>query len=518
MKLFENARIGVKVALAPLVTMLCLAIVAALGLWATSDLSRSLRSMQSSTLPTLATTAELQRRIGAAYASTNQSLAWTGAEFPAARIDALDKALAAELGEIEALIKAQHALPIWDDAARAQLVVLEKTHAAFRQTALDALDMKSTGLNTAGSFIDIMQTAYLKLDEQISALATSQREAANARVDVSAAAAADKGMGIAVGAALALLLSAVVGWWCVRMIVAPLRAARALAAAVADGDLRTQSRSASSDETGQVLQALDQVSAQLGTLVSEVRGTAEQVEVASGEIAQGNADLSTRTEQQASSLQETAASMEQLGSTVRQTADNASKANELALNASKVAIEGGSVVGKVVETMKGINDSSRRIADIIGVIDGIAFQTNILALNAAVEAARAGEQGRGFAVVAAEVRNLAQRSAEAAKQIKGLIDTSVERVASGTALADQAGTTMQGVVSAIRRVSDLVGEISSATSEQSSGVGQVGEAISQMDKVTQQNAALVEESAAAAESLRSQSRRLVQLLDRFQTA
>ncbi|RJP68370.1 MAG: HAMP domain-containing protein, partial [Comamonadaceae bacterium] len=358
----------------------------------------------------------------------------------------------------------------------------------------------------------------LKLDEQISALAASQREAANARVDASAAAAADKGMGIAVGAALALLLSAVVGWWCARMIVAPLRAARALAAAVANGDLRTQSHTTSRDETGQVLQALDQVSAQLGTLVSEVRGTAQQVEVASGEIAQGNADLSTRTEQQASSLQETAASMEQLGSTVRQTADNASKANELALNASKVAIEGGDVVGQVVETMKGINDSSRKIADIIGVIDGIAFQTNILALNAAVEAARAGEQGRGFAVVAAEVRNLAQRSAQAAKEIKGLIDTSVERVASGTALADQAGTTMQGVVNAIRRVSDIVGEISSATSEQSSGVGQVGEAISQMDKVTQQNAALVEESAAAAESLKSQSQRLVQLLDRFQTA
>jgi methyl-accepting chemotaxis protein len=518
MKLFENTRIGVKVALAPVVTILCLVIVAALGLWATRDLSSSLRAMQSSTLPTLSTTTELQRRIGAAYASTNQSLAWAGAEFPAARIDKLDKALAAELGEIEALIKAQHALPIWDEAAREQLLVLEKTHAAFRQTVLDALDMKSAGLSTAGSFIDIMQAAYLKLDEQISALATSQRDAANARVDTSADAAADKGMGIAVGAALALLLSAVAGWWCARMIVAPLRAARTLAAALADGDLRAQRHTASRDETGQVLQALDQVSAQLGELVSEVRGTAQQVEVASGEIAQGNSDLSTRTEQQASSLQETAASMEQLGSTVRQTADHANTANQLAQNASTVAIEGGEVVSQVVETMRGIHDSSKKIADIIGVIDGIAFQTNILALNAAVEAARAGEQGRGFAVVAAEVRNLAQRSAQAAKEIKGLIDTSVERVASGSALADQAGATMQGVVNAIRRVSDLVGEISSATSEQSAGVGQVGEAISQMDRVTQQNAALVEESAAAAESLKSQSQRLVQLLDRFQTA
>jgi len=517
MKMFENARIGVKVALAPMVTMLCLVLVAGLGLWATSDLSRSLQVIQSSTLPSLATTAELQRRIGAAYASTNQSLAWTGAEFPTARIDALDKNLTAELSAIADLIKAQQALPIWDDASREELLMLEKAHAAFRQSALDALDMKSTGLNTAGSFIDVMQAAYTQLDEQITALSASQRESTNARVDASAAAAAEKGLGIALGAAVAMLLSAAVGWWCVRMIVAPLRAARTLAAAVAEGDLRTQSRPTSLDETGQVLRALVQVSTQLGTLVSEVRGTAEQVEVASGEIAQGNADLSIRTEHQASSLQETAASMEQLSSTVRQTADNAVMASELAQSASKVAIEGGTVVSKVVETMRGINDSSRRISEITGVIDGIAFQTNILALNAAVEAARAGEQGRGFSVVAAEVRCLAQRSAEAAKQIKALIENSVERVSSGTALADQAGTTMQGVVSAIRRVSDLVGEISNATSEQSSGVSQVGQAITQMDKVTQQNAALVEESAAAAESLSAQSRRLVQLLDRFQT-
>ena len=518
MKLLENARIGVKVALAPMITMLCLVLVTGLGLWATRDLSSSLRAMQSSTLPALATTNELQHRIGAAYANTNKSMAWTGAEFPAARIEALDKTLAEELGVIADLIKAQHTRPIWDDAAREQLLVLEKANAAFRQSALDVLDMKGAGLGTAGSFIDLMQTAYLELDQQISALAVSQREAADARVDASAEAAAEKGMGIAVGAALALLLSAAVGWWCVRKIVVPLHSARALAAAVAQGDLRAQGHTASHDETGQLLEALDQVSAQLGSLVSDVRGAAQQVDVASGEIAQGNADLSIRTEQQAASLQETAASMEQLGSTVRQTAENAMKANSLARDASKVAAEGGDVVGQVVETMKGINESSKKIADIIGVIDSIAFQTNILALNAAVEAARAGEQGRGFAVVAAEVRSLAQRSADAAKQIKGLIDTSVERVASGTALADHAGTTMQGVVNAIRRVSDLVNEISSATREQSSGVSQVGNAISQMDRVTQQNAALVEESAAAAESLKSQSQQLVQMLDRFQTA
>jgi len=249
--------------------------------------------------------------------------------------------------------------------------------------------------------------------------------------------------------------------------------------------------------------------------VSDVRQNADGVATASAQIAQGNLDLSSRTEEQASALEQTAASMEQLTATVRQNAENAKAANELSHGASTIAIKGGAVVDQVVETMAGINDSSNKIADIINVIDGIAFQTNILALNAAVEAARAGDQGRGFAVVAGEVRTLAQRSAAAAKEIKTLISTSVERVTQGTALVTQAGTTMAEIVSAIKRVSDVVGEISVASNEQSIGVGQVGEAVSQMDQVTQQNAALVEESAAAAESLKSQAQQLVQAVAVF---
>ncbi len=247
----------------------------------------------------------------------------------------------------------------------------------------------------------------------------------------------------------------------------------------------------------------------LSAVVHAVRQNADSVATGSQQIASGNQDLSQRTEQQASALEETAASMEQLSSTVKQNADNAKQANQLALGASTVAIKGGEVVGQVVETMKGINDSSKKIADIISVIDSIAFQTNILALNAAVEAARAGEQGRGFAVVASEVRSLAGRSADAAKEIKGLINASVARVAEGSALVDQAGTTMTEIVASIRRVTDIMGEISSASTEQSAGVGQVGEAITQMDQATQQNAALVEESAAAAESLKAQAQQLV---------
>ncbi len=315
-------------------------------------------------------------------------------------------------------------------------------------------------------------------------------------------------LGLATLAALAL--GALVAWQTTRSITRPLRQGIQAAESIAQGDLSMRIAAAQQrDEAGQLLQALAHMQTRLADTVAHVRQNAEGVATASSEIAQGNHDLSARTESQASALQQTAASMEQLGSTVRQNADNAQQANQLALNASNVATQGGEVVAQVVETMRGIHDASRRIADIIGVIDGIAFQTNILALNAAVEAARAGEQGRGFAVVAGEVRNLAQRSADAAKEIKGLIGASVERVEQGSQLVDKAGGTMEEVVTAIRRVTDIMGEISAASKEQASGVAQVGEAITQMDQTTQQNAALVEQSAAAAASLQTQAGELV---------
>ncbi|MEO3691159.1 methyl-accepting chemotaxis protein [Roseateles paludis] len=294
-----------------------------------------------------------------------------------------------------------------------------------------------------------------------------------------------------------------------RSVVTPLSKAREAAQFMADGDMSQELPRSGRDEVGDVLHALEDMRTKLRGIVTTVRANAETVATASSEIAQGNTNLSQRTEEQASALEETAATMDELASTVRNNADNAQQANQLALSASNVAVTGGEVVGQVVETMRGINDSSKKIADIIGVIDGIAFQTNILALNAAVEAARAGEQGRGFAVVAAEVRSLAGRSADAAKEIKSLISASVERVELGTAQVDKAGATMTEIVGAIRRVTDIVGEISSASKEQSAGIGQVGDAIQQMDKVTQQNAALVEEGAAAAMSLRDQAQSLV---------
>jgi methyl-accepting chemotaxis protein len=303
--------------------------------------------------------------------------------------------------------------------------------------------------------------------------------------------------------------------WLVNSIREPLAQANSFAERIAGGDLSANISTHRVDEFGTLLRTLGKMNSSLAQVVTSVRNGSEGVATASAEIAQGNHDLSARTENQASALEETAASMEELSSQVKHNADNARQANQLASNASSVAVRGGEVVGRVVETMKEINDSSRRISEIISVIDGIAFQTNILALNAAVEAARAGEQGRGFAVVASEVRSLAGRSADAAKEIKSLISASVERVEQGTVLVDEAGTTMTEVVGSIRRVSDLVSEISSATIEQSAGVAQVGEAVSQMDQVTQQNAALVEQMAAAASSLKSQAGDLVETVAVF---
>jgi methyl-accepting chemotaxis protein len=307
-------------------------------------------------------------------------------------------------------------------------------------------------------------------------------------------------------------------WIVSRRLRARVTAAREVCERVRDGDLTRTVHDGARDELSPLLAAMAQMQAQLAGVVATVRGNADSVATASAQIAQGNTDLSQRTEEQASGLQQTAATMEQLGSTARHNTDNAKQANQLAQTASEVASQGGRVVAEVVQTMKGISESSGKIAEIIGTIDGIAFQTNILALNAAVEAARAGEQGRGFAVVASEVRTLAQRSAQAAREIKVLIGASVERVERGSTLVDEAGRTMGEVVTSIRRVSDIVGEISSASAEQSAGVMQVGDAVSQMDQVTQQNAALVEESAAAAESLKHQARTLVQAVSVFKLA
>lgn len=320
---------------------------------------------------------------------------------------------------------------------------------------------------------------------------------------------------ISIGEAIALSLGLIIALAIARSIKEPINRALKVAQTVAEGDLTQKITASGKDEPADLLRALGHMNDRLVDIVGQVRLSSDSIATGSAEIAMGNADLSQRTEQQASNLEETAASMEELNSTVKTNADTAQQANRLASEATHAAEEGGAVVGRVVATMQDISESSKKISDIISVIDGIAFQTNILALNAAVEAARAGEQGRGFAVVASEVRSLASRSAEAAKEIKSLINASVEKVDSGTALVDEAGHSMEGIVSQVKRVSALINEISNASMEQSSGISQVGDAVNQLDQVTQQNAALVEESAAAADSLKAQSQRLAELVAVF---
>ena len=355
-----------------------------------------------------------------------------------------------------------------------------------------------------------LRTELLKLKGASATLSVQTHDAVNAR--------ANRARWVSMGLAfLALAVAAMLGLLVHRTLRREIggdpAVAREVLKRIADGDLTGALPSVK--EPGSLMGALATMQSSMENLVRQVQQSSSGIDVACSEIALGNQDLSARTEQTASNLEETAASMEQLTSTVRQSADSARQANQLAASASQIAVRGGQVVGQVVTTMDEINASSKKISDIIGVIDAIAFQTNILALNAAVEAARAGEQGRGFAVVAGEVRNLAQRSAEAAKEIKGLIGSSVNRVEAGSRLVAEAGQTMSEIVGSVQRVSDIIGEITAAAGEQSDGIGQVNVAVNQLDQMTQQNAALVEESAAAAESLKDQASRLAQVVQVF---
>ncbi len=407
------------------------------------------------------------------------------------------------------------ARPELDAGERKVAEAVARKLAKYRKDVDMAIDLSTVDINTGMAAMQTADSGFQEMIKEFKELVQIETRLARDSYDSANAVFSKVVVALLAILVLALVVSVVAALFMSRMIVRPLKNAIVTAGRIASGDLTSEITVVGRDETGELLQALEDMNDGLKKIVSEVRGGTDAITTASKEIASGNADLSSRTEEQASSLEEAASSMEELTSTVRQNADNARQANQLAAGASEVAVKGGQVVGQVVQTMSSINDSSKKIADIIGVIDGIAFQTNILALNAAVEAARAGEQGRGFAVVATEVRTLAQRSAAAAKEIKELISDSVHKVEDGTRLVDEAGKTMEEIVSSVKRVTDVMAEIAAASQEQSSGIEQVNQAVTQMDQVTQQNAALVEEAAAAAESMEEQARNLTRAVAVF---
>jgi methyl-accepting chemotaxis protein len=512
MNLLRNMNIGKRLALGFGILLALSAIIAAIGILKLNAVASAAREMMEVPVAKERLISDWSKNISIAVVRT---IAVSKSGDPALAKFFNDDAAASAKSSSELINKIEPLLLSQEEKDLFQKVTeLRKEYSASRDSVMK---LKADGRAEEASRI---------LDEKFIPAATKYRDMAGELVGLQRKYLDEKGMEIAAietssRVQLILLAASVLGfcilcgWFLTASIARPMRVAVAAARRVASGDLTGTIEVPSRDEAGELLQALQDMNGNLLRIVSQVRTGTETIATASSEIASGNQDLSARTEQQASSLEETASSMEELTSTVRQNADNARQANQLAATASDVAGRGGAVVSQVVNTMGDIEAASRKIADIIGTIDGIAFQTNILALNAAVEAARAGEQGRGFAVVATEVRNLAQRSAAAAKEIKDLIGDSVAKVDAGTRLVGEAGKTMEEVVASIRRVTDIVAEISAASNEQSAGIEQVNQAIAQMDQVTQQNAALVEQAAAAAESMHDQSQQLARAVGEF---
>lgn len=508
----KDMKIATRLALGFALMALLLVVTGAVALWKATPIEQSFKAVTQERIPRVLALHEVERQITLiALAMRNVLLESDIEAFQNAKnqVPASRKRIDDILEQLRTQMKAPHAQKLLG-AVLAEQARYTKTQEQFFNA------YSQSGAGAAQGYLsetaNAVRADYMKAIAELQAFqqqvldGDSRTAGENVRAIQTAVA-----ITLLIGLVAAILLAL----WIIRAISRPLNDAVRVAEAVAAGDLSIHIDAHGGNETAQLLRALARMLQGLHQVVARVRSNSENVATASAEISQANLDLSSRTEEQASALEQTAASMEQLSATVRQNTDNAQQANQLAQGACGVAEEAGQVVSDVVQTMRAISGDSQKIADIIAVIDSIAFQTNILALNAAVEAARAGEQGRGFAVVASEVRSLAGRSAAAAKEIKQLIDASVARVGQGTALADRAGETMGKVVSGIRRVTDLMGEISTASQEQSQGVAQVGDAITQMDQVTQQNAALVEEMAAAASSLQSQAGEMVRSVSTF---
>ncbi len=512
MFMISDIKIGTRLALGFGMVLLCATALLVLGLWRMSALNTNTEVIVNEKVSSLTNAMEM-REVGWSIALALRKIATPTDATEGERESKRLEALLAVYAKSEDTLK-QHAA---GDQSKAVLnSVIEQ------EQAISPVIAKIKENAAGGNYFDaasLLKTDFQPLHDKWMASLVTLADHQQKEMKVTSAASQENyrqtRMGMLAVGILTIAIGAFIALFITRTITVPLKHAGHIADTIANGDLTETIESKTRDEAGQLVNSLKVMQGNLVNTVNHIKQGTETISVASREIASGNADLSARTESQASSLEETASSMEELTSTVKQNAENARQANQLVVSASDYALKGGQVVGQVVDTMGSIKDSSRKIVDIIGVIDGIAFQTNILALNAAVEAARAGEQGRGFAVVASEVRNLAQRSAGAAKEIKSLISDSVEKVDAGSKLVDEAGKTMDDIVTSVKHVADIMSEITAASQEQSSGIEEVNKAIAQMDEMTQQNAALVEQAAASAESMQEQSVRLAQAVAVF---
>jgi methyl-accepting chemotaxis protein len=512
MFIISNIKIGTRLALGFGLVLLCALALLVLGLWRMSELQAGANLIVNERVASLSDAMNMREGGWSLALSLRKIVTPTDAQEGERESKRLTQILE-QYAKSEANLKKYVASAQGKTALAA---VIEK-----QQSVLPVIT-KLKGMVDGGNYFDgsmVLKNEFLPAHEKwmdsLGALADSQQKDVKATYEASQSNYRSTQTGMTAVGVITLALGIFVAWFITRTITGPLQHAAHIADTIASGNLTEKIEAKTQDEAGQLVSSLKMMQTNLVNTVNRIKQGTDTITFASQEIASGNADLSSRTESQASSLEETASSMEELTSTVKQNADNARQANQLVVSASEFAMRGGQVVGQVVDTMGSIKDSSRKIVDIIGVIDGIAFQTNILALNAAVEAARAGEQGRGFAVVAAEVRNLAQRSAGAAKEIKSLISDSVEKVDTGSRLVDEAGKTMDEIVTSVKHVADIMSEITSASQEQSAGIEEVNRAIGQMDEMTQQNAALVEEAAAAAESMLDQAAALAQAVSVF---
>jgi methyl-accepting chemotaxis protein len=502
-----------KILVAPGVAIAFLVAIGAMAFLMLQQQNEDLEKLVNQRMARFETAADAARDIAQVHSGVYRLITWM-ANYDEAKIKTVASGLRKNTDDVAGALAKLAA----GELAPEERQLVEKVQplvAKYRGGVDKAIDISSIDISTGLMSMQTTDAQFQTMVQELEALVALEQRLARESYEAAGAAYRRTLIALAALVAGAVLAAVLVAWRMSRTIVRPLHTAIGAANRIAEGDLTVQVRASGSDESAQLLHAVGSMSEGLRRLVAEVSSGARMVADTSSQIAQGNVDLSQRTEEQASTLEETASSMEELTSSVTQNAQNARQASELARGAADVARKGGSVVGEVVSTMEGISESSRRIAEIIGVIDGIAFQTNILALNAAVEAARAGEQGRGFAVVASEVRQLAQRSADAAKQIKSLIGDSANKVDAGTRLVDAAGKTMHEIVASVTRVSDLIADIAAASQEQSSGIEQVNTAVTQMDHVVQENASLVEESTAATEAMKQQAATLMQAVTRF---